>query len=98
MKRVILLTLLACGAAASAAMLDGIAARVDSRVITVGDVMAEIRRHPDAGERIAGGDQTEMQALYKAAHCFEKLGQSGRADSMRTTLKKTYASSPWAAK
>ena len=67
MKRVILLTLLACGAAASAAMLDGIAARVDSRVITVGDVMAEIRRHPDAGERIAGGDQTEMQALYKAA-------------------------------
>ena len=40
----------------------------------------------------------QPEALYKAAHCFEKLGQSGRADSMRTTLKKTYASSPWAAK
>lgn len=55
--------------AASAAMLDGIAARVDSRVITVGDVMAEIRRHPDAGERIAksNGDHTEMQAIYRAA-------------------------------
>ncbi len=69
MKRVILLALLACGAAASAAMLDGIAARVDSRVITVGDVMAEIRRHPDASEKIAksGGDLSEMQALYQAA-------------------------------
>ena len=55
--------------AASAAMLDGIAARVDSRVITIGDVMAEIRRHPDAGEKIAssGNDQSEMQALYQAA-------------------------------
>ena len=40
----------------------------------------------------------QPEALYKAAHCFEKLGQSGRADSMRTTLKKSYASSPWAAK
>ena len=40
----------------------------------------------------------QPEALYKAARCFEKLGQSGRADSMRTTLKKSYASSPWAAK
>ncbi len=40
----------------------------------------------------------QPEALYKAAHCFEKLGQSGRADAMRTTLKKSYASSPWAAK
>ena len=69
MKRLILWALFACGCVvtASAAMLDGSAARVDSRVITVGDVMAEIRRHPDAGDRIAGGDQTEMQAIYKAA-------------------------------
>ncbi len=37
------------------------------------------------------------EALYKAAKCFEKLGQSGRVDAMRTELK-TYASSPWAAK
>ncbi len=37
------------------------------------------------------------EALYKAAKCFEKLGQSGRADSFRTELKKLYASSKWAA-
>ena len=58
------------GASASAAVLDGIAARVDSRVITVGDVMAEIKRHPSASERIASaavGDKSEMQALYQAA-------------------------------
>ena len=69
MKLTLLATVFALSVAASAAMLDGIAARVDSRVITIGDVMAEIRRHPDAGDKIArsGGDQTEMQALYQAA-------------------------------
>ena len=40
----------------------------------------------------------QPEALYKAARCFEKLGQSGRADAMRSDLKKLYASSPWAAK
>ena len=40
----------------------------------------------------------QPEALYKAALCFEKLGQSGRADFMRTELKRTYASSPWAAR
>lgn len=38
----------------------------------------------------------QPEALYKAAHCFDKLSQSGRADFMRTELKRTYASSPWA--
>lgn len=38
------------------------------------------------------------EALYKAAKCFEKLGQSARADALRTELKKTYAASPWASK
>ena len=63
-------TVLVCllGLSASAAMLDGIAARVDSRVITVGDVMTEIKRNPAASERIAAaGDKSEMQALYQAA-------------------------------
>ena len=69
MKQTLLVAILALASAAAAAMLDGIAARVDSRVITVGDVMAEIRRHPNASERIAqaGGGQSEMQALYTAA-------------------------------
>lgn len=40
----------------------------------------------------------QPEALYKAAQCFEKLNMSGRADSMRGTLKQLYASSPWAAK
>ena len=40
----------------------------------------------------------QPEALYKAARCFEKLGQSGRADTMRSDLKKNYAASPWAAK
>ena len=53
--------------AATAAKLDGIAARVDSNVITVGDVMNEIRRNPDAGRRMMGADESEMQALYGAA-------------------------------
>lgn len=44
------------------------------------------------------GAQLLPEALYKAAHCFEKLGQSGRADSMRTQLKQNYASSHWASK
>ena len=40
----------------------------------------------------------QPEALYKAAHCFDKLSQSGRADFMRTELKRTYADSPWADK
>ena len=40
----------------------------------------------------------QPEALYKAAHCFDKLSQSGRADFMRTELKRSYASSPWANK
>ncbi len=38
------------------------------------------------------------EALYKAAKCFERLSQSGRADQMRTELKSLYGSSPWASK
>lgn len=69
MKTTILAAVFTVASAASAAMLDGIAARVDSRVITVGDVMAEIRRHPEAGDRLAQSrdGQSELQALYKAA-------------------------------
>lgn len=42
--------------------------------------------------------QIQPEALYKASKCFERLGQSGRAESMRAQLKKDFASSPWAAK
>ena len=40
----------------------------------------------------------QPEALYKAARCFEKLGQSSRMETMRSELKRTYASSPWANK
>ena len=43
-------------------------------------------------------DRLQPEALYKAARCFDKLNQSGRADTMRTELKRTYANSPWANK
>lgn len=50
-----------------AAKLDGIAAYVDSHVITVGDVMNEIRRNPAIREQAAGADVSEMKAMYMAA-------------------------------
>lgn len=43
-------------------------------------------------------DKLRPEALYKAAKCFEHLGQSSRADGMRRELKGTYKSSPWAAR
>jgi len=68
MKRLLFLAATAASFVASAAMLDGIAARIDSRVITVGDVMAELRRHPEIRERVqASADESEVQALYRAA-------------------------------
>lgn len=42
--------------------------------------------------------EAQPEALFKAAKCFEKAGQSGRADQMRTELKRSFASSPWAQK
>jgi len=38
------------------------------------------------------------EALYKAGKCFEKAGQSARAEQMRTELKKDFPTSPWAQK
>ena len=68
MKRLAFFAAVAASAVAVAATLDGIAARVDAHVITVGDVMAELRRHPEIREKVsAAGDESEMQALYRAA-------------------------------
>ena len=67
MRKLVFVFAAAVSAAVSAAKLDGIAARVDSNVITVGDVMEEIRRNPDIGKRVASGNEDEMKALFKAA-------------------------------
>ena len=40
----------------------------------------------------------QPEALFKAGKCFEKLGQTARADQMRTTLKSEFGSSEWARK
>ncbi|MEI7898793.1 MAG: hypothetical protein WCK89_00955 [bacterium] len=40
----------------------------------------------------------QPEALYKAAKCFEKIGQASRADQMRTTLKSDFGASEWARK
>lgn len=60
------LGLLAAGFS-GAGTLDGIAAKVGRDVITVGDVMNEIRRHPEARDRAGAGNDSEMQALYRTA-------------------------------
>lgn len=65
--RISIVLFVALAMPAFAAKLDGVAARVDSSIITVGDVMAELRRHPDARDLNASGNETEMQALYRAA-------------------------------
>lgn len=38
------------------------------------------------------------EALYKAAQCFERIGQTSRASDLRGELKSKYATSPWASK
>ncbi len=43
-------------------------------------------------------EQVRPEALYKAARCFEKLGQASRADAFRTDLRTNYKTSPWASK
>lgn len=41
-------------------------------------------------------EQLRPEALAKAAQCFEKIGQAGRADAMRGELKRLYPNSVWA--
>ena len=67
MKKLAVVFAVLVSAAASAARLDGIAARVDSNVITVGDVMNELRRNPEAGRRMTAANEEEMESLYRAA-------------------------------
>lgn len=67
MKKLMFVLSVAAVTMVFAAKLDGIAARVDSNVITVGDVMESIRRRPDIAKRLMGSNESEMQAAYRAA-------------------------------
>ena len=44
------------------------------------------------------GPRLRPEALYKAAKCFEKMGQTSRAANCRSELKQAYPTSPWASK
>jgi parvulin-like peptidyl-prolyl isomerase len=67
MRKLMFCAVAVVSAAVFAAKLDGIAARVDDNVITVGDVMESIRRNPEMGKRLMGSNESEIQAAYKAA-------------------------------
>lgn len=67
MRKLPLFLIAAVASAAFGAKLDGVAARVDSGIITVGDVMAELRRLPAAREADAAGDDAGMAAFYNEA-------------------------------
>jgi len=51
------------------AVMDGLAAKVDSESIMIGDVLAEVRRNPIAREQFAAAasDKAKLTALYKNA-------------------------------
>jgi len=42
--------------------------------------------------------EAQPEALYMAARCFEKIGQTQRADFFRSELKRDFAKSEWASK
>ena len=56
-------------AAAHGAVMDGLAAKVDNECITIGDVLAEVRRNPAARESFvaAARDKAKLDELYKNA-------------------------------
>ena len=56
-------------AAAQGAVIDGLAAKVDDECITIGDVLAEVRRNPAAREGFvaAAHDRARLDVLYSKA-------------------------------
>ncbi len=56
-------------AAVHGAVMDGLAAKVDNETITIGDVLAEVRRNPAARESFvaAARDKAKLDELYKNA-------------------------------
>ena len=69
MKRLQLLIAVLATAAVHGAVMDGLAAKVDNETITIGDVLAEVRRNPAARESFvaAARDKTKLDELYKNA-------------------------------
>ena len=67
MKKAIFAAAVSIAIAMHAAVLDGIAAKVNDNTITIGDVMNDIRRNPATRDRVAtlDGDEEGMRALYR---------------------------------
>ena len=61
--------LMALAATANGAVMDGLAAKIDNECITIGDVLAEVRRNPAVREGFvaAAHDHAKLEALYKSA-------------------------------
>ena len=64
MKKVFILLSAIVAGAAGAATLDGLAAKVDDTVITIGDVMAEIQRSPRLRGHFSSGASKDAENLY----------------------------------
>ena len=64
MKTAVLLVSAVCAGAVRAATLDGLAAKVNDVVITVGDVMAEIQRSPRLRGHFAASKTADAAKLY----------------------------------
>ena len=69
MKRLHILMIALATATAQGAVMDGLAAKVDNECITIGDVLAEVRRNPAAREGFvaAGNDRAKLNTLYRKA-------------------------------
>ena len=67
MKKLQFLMIIMATAAAQGAVMDGLAAKVDNECITIGDVLAEVRRNPSAREGFvaAGRDRAKLDVLYR---------------------------------
>lgn len=68
-KSIVAITIAAVAAVSGAATLDGIAAKVGESVVTVGEVMQEVGRLPNAREMIAesGNSPDTVKKLYQMA-------------------------------
>ena len=75
-------------------MKEGTESTDAARKALIDGYLRVVMMYTDAGV----AEEVRPEALYKAAQCFEKVGQAARADMMRKELRTMYKDSPWAAK
>ena len=69
MKKLFSIFALTCAFTVRGAVLDGLAAKVNDDVITIGELMAEFHRSPSLQERVsaARGDEASIRAIENDA-------------------------------